>query len=216
MRFRQAITVIGLIAAFGLASCSATPGSSSRLTEEIFSSAYGKSEDAGYALPAIPIKKIDKRFHRQTVRYQTTERRGTIIVDTSARHLYIVLQGGQAIRYGIAVGKDGFRWAGMADVSRKVMWPKWTPPPEMIKRKPELAQWKDGMPGGPKNPLGARALYLFRDGRDTGYRIHGTTEPASIGKAASSGCIRMFNVDVIELYRRTPVGSRVLVYSEGL
>ena len=132
------------------------------------------------------------------------------------KHLFIVLEGGMAIRYGIAVGRDGFRWAGVADVSRKVMWPKWTPPPEMIKRKPELAKWKNGMPGGPTNPLGARALYLYRDGRDTGYRIHGTVEPVSIGTAASSGCIRMFNEDVIELYRRTPVGSRVLVYSEGL
>ena len=178
--------------------------------------AWALEEDDPYRMPAQSSAKTPVEFRRTVVNYQTKQFPGTIIVDTSARHLYIVLQGGQAIRYGIAVGKDGFRWAGMADVSRKVMWPKWTPPPEMIKRKPELAQWKDGMPGGPKNPLGARALYLFRDGRDTGYRIHGTTEPASIGKAASSGCIRMFNEDVIELYRRTPVGSRVLVYSEGL
>ncbi len=172
--------------------------------------------DDPYSMPAQSSKATPSEFRRTVVPYQTTQFPGTIIIDTSARHLFIVLQGGMAIRYGIAVGRDGMRWAGMADVARKVMWPKWTPPPEMIKRKPELAKWQNGMPGGPDNPLGARALYLYRDGRDTMYRIHGTNEPASIGKAASSGCIRMFNEDIIELYRRTPVGSRVLVYSEGL
>jgi lipoprotein-anchoring transpeptidase ErfK/SrfK len=178
--------------------------------------AWAVDENDPYQMPAQSGAKTPPQFRRTVVNYRTKQFPGTIIVDTSERHLYIVLEGGKAIRYGIAVGRDGFRWAGVADVSRKVMWPKWTPPPEMIKRKPELAEWKDGMPGGPKNPLGARALYLFRDGRDTGYRIHGTVEPSSIGKAASSGCIRMFNEDVIELYRRTPIGSRVLVYSEGL
>lgn len=172
--------------------------------------------DDPYRMPAQSSKATPLEFRRTVVPYQTTQFPGTIIIDTAARHLYIVLQGGLAIRYGIAVGRDGMRWAGMADISRKVMWPKWTPPPDMIKRKPELAKWRDGMPGGPENPLGARALYLYQNGRDTLYRIHGTNEPASIGKAASSGCIRMFNEDIIELYRRTPVGSRVLVYSEGL
>lgn len=175
-----------------------------------------ESSDDPYQLPSQSTKNTPKEFLRTVVNYQTKQYPGTIIIDTSARHLFIVLEGGKAIRYGIAVGRDGFRWAGMADVARKVMWPKWTPPKEMIERKPELAKWKTGMPGGPENPLGARALYLFRDGRDTLYRIHGTNEPSSIGKAASSGCIRMFNQDIVELYRRTPVGSRVLVYSEGL
>jgi lipoprotein-anchoring transpeptidase ErfK/SrfK len=175
-----------------------------------------ESSDDPYQLPAQSTKNTPPEFRRTVVNYKTKQYPGTIIIDTSARHLFIVLEGGKAIRYGIAVGRDGFRWGGMADVGRKVMWPKWTPPKEMIDRKPELAKWKTGMPGGPENPLGARALYLFRDGRDTLYRIHGTNEPASIGKAASSGCIRMFNQDVVELYRRTPVGSRVLVYSEGL
>ncbi len=181
------------------------------------SSAFAlESSDDPYALPALNLKNTPPEFRRTVVNYKTKQYPGTIIIDTSARHLFIVLEGGKAIRYGIAVGRDGFRWGGMADVGRKVMWPKWTPPKEMVERKPELAKWKTGMPGGPENPLGARALYLFRDGRDTLYRIHGTNEPASIGKAASSGCIRMFNQDVVELYRRTPVGSRVLVYSEGL
>lgn len=181
-----------------------------------FTPAWALDENDPYRMPAQSSVKTPLEFRRTVVKYKTKQYPGTIIIDTAVKHLFIVLEGGMAIRYGIAVGRDGFRWAGVADVSRKVMWPKWTPPPEMIKRKPELAKWKDGMPGGPKNPLGARALYLFRDGRDTGYRIHGTTEPASIGTAASSGCIRMFNEDVIELYRRTPVGSRVLVYYEGL
>jgi lipoprotein-anchoring transpeptidase ErfK/SrfK len=172
--------------------------------------------DDPFKLPPRNIKDTPPEFRRTVVTYPTKQFPGTIIIDTSARHLYLVLQGGMAIRYGIAVGRDGFRWAGMADVQRKIMWPKWTPPKEMIERKPELSKWAGGMPGGPENPLGARALYLFRDGRDTMYRIHGTNEPKSIGKAASSGCIRMFNEDVIELYRRAPIGSRVLVYSEGL
>lgn len=176
--------------------------------------ARADTSDDPYRLPAMNAKAYPPEVRRTVVNYKTSQFPGTIIVDTSEKHLYLTLQGGKAIRYGIAVGKDGFRWAGMADIARKVMWPKWTPPREMIERKPELAKWKDGMPGGPENPLGARALYLFRDGRDTMYRIHGTNDPSSIGKAASSGCIRMFNDDVIELYRRAPVGSRVLVYSD--
>ena len=178
--------------------------------------ALDASNDDPFQLPPRNIKDTPPEFRRSVIPYPTKQYPGTIIIDTSARHLYIVLEGGMAIRYGIVVGRDGFRWAGMADIERKVMWPKWTPPKEMIERKPELAQWAAGMPGGPTNPLGARAMYLFRDGRDTMYRIHGTNEPKSIGTKSSSGCIRMFNEDVIELYRRTPIGSRVLVYSEGL
>ena len=163
-----------------------------------------------FPVPAVDLSQIDPRYFRQEVAYPGNQPPGTIIVDTSARHLYIVLQGGQAIRYGIAVGKDGFRWAGMADVSRKVMWPKWTPPPEMIKRKPELAKYAEGMPPGPQSPLGARAIYLFKNGQDTMYRIHGTPEWNSIGKNASSGCLRMINQDVIDLYSR--VSGQVTVH----
>lgn len=208
-----------ILAAALLAACvdpAAGPTASTQPLPKAGENVYVATMDAGIEIPALPVEKIPESHRRQVVAYETDQAPGTIIINPKTKLLYYVLGKNKAIRYGIAVGKDGFRWAGMADVSRKVMWPKWTPPPEMIKRKPELAQWKDGMPGGPKNPLGARALYLYRDGRDTGYRIHGTTEPASIGKAASSGCIRMFNEDIIELYRRTPVGSRVLVYSEGL
>jgi lipoprotein-anchoring transpeptidase ErfK/SrfK len=172
--------------------------------------------DDPYPLPPFDEKKLPKDFRRAIVPYQTRHWPGTIIINTGSRQLFLVLEGQQALRFGCAVGRDGFRWAGLADVGRKVMWPRWTPPKDMIERSPEKAKWKDGMPGGPENPLGARALYLFQNGGDTLYRIHGTTEPMSIGKNASSGCIRMLNQNVIELYRRAPVGSRVVVMAEGI
>jgi lipoprotein-anchoring transpeptidase ErfK/SrfK len=178
-------------------------------------SVAGGDADDPYPLPPFDYSKLPKEYRRTIIAYSGRHRQGAIIVDTSARHLYFILQGGQAIRYGCAVGRDGFRWAGLADVGRKVMWPRWTPPKEMIARSPEKAKWKDGMPGGPDNPLGSRALYLFQGGNDTLYRIHGTTEPLSIGKNASSGCIRMVNQDAIDLYQRALIGTRVLVLVEG-
>jgi lipoprotein-anchoring transpeptidase ErfK/SrfK len=149
---------------------------------------------------------------RTMVDFRTAERSGTIIVKTGERALYYVLGNGRAIRYGVAVGKEGFSWSGVARVGRKTAYPPWTPPAEMIERKPELAEWADGMPGGiPENPLGARAIYLYRGKRDTLFRIHGTNAPSSIGTAASSGCIRMLNQEVIELYGRTRIGTKVIV-----
>jgi lipoprotein-anchoring transpeptidase ErfK/SrfK len=145
------------------------------------------------------------------VDFKTPEQPGTIIINTEQRALYHVQSGGEAIRYGVAVGKAGFDWAGIAKVGRKVEWPTWTPPREMIRRKPELAQWADGMPGGEENPLGARAIYLYARGRDTLFRIHGTNEPWSIGTAASSGCIRMLNEEVEILYDAIDVGTKVIV-----
>ena len=148
----------------------------------------------------------------EMVYLDTYEQPGTVIVDTHARALYYVMDEGEAIRYGVAVGKEGFSWAGIAQVGRKTEWPRWTPPSSMIKRRPELAKFASGMPGGrPDNPLGARALYLFANGRDTLFRIHGTNEPQSIGTAASSGCIRMLNEEVVELYDRVRVGTKVIV-----
>ena len=172
--------------------------------------------DDPFTLPPFDENKLPKQFRRAVVPYNGRHWPGTIIVDTQARQLYLVLENKKAIRYGCAVGRDGFRWAGLADVGRKVMWPRWTPPKSMIERNPEKAKWANGMPGGPDNPLGARALYLFQNGNDTLYRIHGTNEPLSIGKFASSGCIRMVNQDVIDLYRRAPVGTRVIVMAEGV
>ena len=147
----------------------------------------------------------------QYVYFDTPELRGTVIVDTNARALFYIDTPGTAIRYGVAVGKEGFDWAGVATIGRKLEWPSWTPPAQMIRRKPELAQWADGMPGGPDNPLGARALYLFANNRDTLFRIHGTNEPWTIGTAASSGCIRMLNDEVVELYENVSIGTKVIV-----
>lgn len=149
---------------------------------------------------------------RKIVPYDSGERPGTIIVSTSERALYQVLPNGKAKRFLVAVGKDGFSWSGVARVGMKKKNPVWTPPVEMIERKPEYAEWSEGMPGGiPENPLGVRALYLFDEGGDTMYRIHGTNAPSSIGTASSSGCIRMLNREVVELYNSTPLGTTVIV-----
>jgi lipoprotein-anchoring transpeptidase ErfK/SrfK len=148
---------------------------------------------------------------RELVEYASSEKRGTVIVNTADRALYHIVDSETAVRYGVAVGKEGFDWSGIARVGRKVKWPKWTPPAAMIKRKPELEQWRNGMPGGRNNPLGARALYLFTPKGDTGFRIHGTNEPSSIGSAASSGCIRMLNEEVVKLYQQVPIGTKVIV-----
>lgn len=149
---------------------------------------------------------------RTEVSFSTNEKPGTLIIKTNERALYKVLGKGKAMRYLVAVGKEGFSWAGVAKVGMKRENPIWTPPPEMIDRKPEYAKWAEGMPGGlPINPLGPRAMYLFDKGGDTGFRIHGTIHPESIGTAASSGCIRMLNKEVIELYEQTRVGTKVIV-----
>jgi lipoprotein-anchoring transpeptidase ErfK/SrfK len=156
-----------------------------------------------------------EQFQRQIVKFRTAEKPGTIVIDSDKHFLYYVLPDFQAIRYGIGVGRDGFGWAGVVDVGRKAEWPTWTPPASMIERDPRLAEYAGGMPGGPDNPLGARAIYLYEDGRDTIYRIHGTTEPWSIGLSVSSGCIRMVNDDVIDLYERVERGAKVIVLMQG-
>lgn len=178
--------------------------------------AFADSADDPYPLPPFNYKQLPEAFRPTVMAYKGRQMPGTVIVDTAARQLYLVVTDGNCIRWGCAVGRDGFRWAGIAEVGRKVIWPKWTPPKEMIERSPEKAKWANGMPGGPENPLGARALYLFQNGDDTLYRIHGTTEPMSIGTNASSGCIRMINQDAVQLYRRVPVGSRVIILAEGV
>jgi len=154
---------------------------------------------------------LDPQFQAQVVSFATEEAPGTIIVDTTNKFLYYVLTDGIAIRYGVGVGREGFGWSGTVEVGAKQEWPTWTPPAEMIERRPELVEFSTGMPGGPDNPLGARAMYLFDDGRDTMFRIHGTNEPWSIGQNVSSGCIRMLNEHVSELYRIVDVGTKVIV-----
>jgi lipoprotein-anchoring transpeptidase ErfK/SrfK len=147
---------------------------------------------------------LPPQFQRQMVLYRTTEPPGTIIVHTSERFLYLVQGNGRAMRYGVRVGREGFQWQGLLKITRKAEWPDWTPPPEMIKRQPYLPRF---MAGGPGNPLGARAMYLGT----TVYRIHGTNQPDTIGKAVSSGCFGMVNADIIDLYDRVPVGTKVVV-----
>ena len=175
---------------------------------------YREIKDGEFTLPAIPVDKIDKQFLRQRVPYITKEKPGTIVVDVAKRFLYLVEQDGTAIRYGVGVGKQGFEWQGNAYVGWKKAWPKWTPPEEMIERKPELVKYSaenGGMEPGLDNPLGARALYLFQDGEDTLYRLHGTPVWSSIGTAASSGCIRLINQDIVDLYSRVNGRAKVVV-----
>ena len=172
---------------------------------------YAARNDGGRSVEAVNTEAFHPALLRNEVAYTTTEAPGTVIIDTRGPFLYLVGEDGRAIRYGIAIGREGFGWKGTGTIARNARWPSWTPPPEMIKREPYLEKWKDGMPGGADNPLGARALYIYFGGRDSGYRIHGTNQPNSIGWAASSGCFRMLNQDVIDLYERVQKGAKVVV-----
>jgi lipoprotein-anchoring transpeptidase ErfK/SrfK len=175
---------------------------------------YGSINDDGHTLPAIPYSRIDPRFLRQEVSYQTAEAAGTIIVDTKQNYLYLVQSSGKAVRYGVGLGRDGYAWSGRGKIQWKAKWPRWTPPNEMVERQPELrtiSASNGGMVPGLNNPLGARALYIFKDGKDTLYRVHGTPDWQSVGKATSSGCVRMLNQDVIDLFARVPEGAPIVV-----
>ncbi len=169
--------------------------------------------DEPFEVEMADLRTIPGQFHKQLVDYETQELPGTIVINTFERHLYLVMENGQALRYGIGVGRDGFAWNGDATIKRKEVWPQWRPPEDMREREPELPEV---MEGGPENPLGARALYLFEGNKDTLYRIHGTNFPKSIGTAQSSGCIRLLNQDIIDLYRRVPLGSKVVVVGPDL
>jgi lipoprotein-anchoring transpeptidase ErfK/SrfK len=160
-------------------------------------------------------KQLPEAFKRQVVTFRTAEAPGTIIIDGNQHFLYLVQPGGQAIRYGIGVGRDGFGWAGKVRVGRMAEWPTWTPPAEMVARDANAAKWAAGMPGGPDNPLGPRAMYLYEGDNDTIYRIHGTVEPWTIGLDVSSGCIRLNNDDVVDLYSQVKVGAKVIVLMQG-
>ena len=168
----------------------------------------GTISDHGFEFRRTNFTLIDPEWRRQLVSYPSTEAPGTIVVDTAHHHLYVIFENNTALRYGVGVGKEGFQWFGDAQIQRKAYWPDWVPPPEMLLRRPELPKF---MSGGPDNPLGPRAMYLYRDGHDLGYRLHGTVEPWSIGGDVSSGCIRMFPEDVIDLFQRSPVGTKVQV-----
>lgn len=172
---------------------------------------YASATDDGFVIPAIPYQKVPREFRRQIVADPTGEQPGTIVVRLAERHLYYVLPGGEAIRYGVGIGRDGFLWSGRAVIQYGKRWPTWRPPAEMIARKPELEKWRGGQPGGLDNPLGARALYIYQNDVDTGYRVHGSPEWWSIGQAMSSGCVRMINQDVIDLYGRVNVNGKPTV-----
>lgn len=175
---------------------------------------YGAQPKERFPLPAVNLDKIQQKYLRRVVSYRTDEKVGTLIVDTKRYYLYLVQENNRAMRYGVGLGRAGFEWSGRAMVARKAAWPTWTPPAEMIQRQPELERWSwknGGMPPGLENPLGARALYIYQDGRDTLYRLHGTAEVWSIGKAVSSGCVRLLNQDIIDLYNRVPPRSTIVV-----
>lgn len=179
--------------------------------------AYAAIPDEPFPVYAFNWRKANPAFLRQEIAYTGLEPPGTIVVDPRAHHLTLVQPNGRARRYGVGVGKQGFSWSGASTVNAKQAWPDWYPPKEMIARTPTLARQVTqlqsglGVPGGARNPLGARAHYLWQDKKDTLYRIHGTLEPESIGLSVSSGCIRMINQDVIDLYGRVEIGARVVV-----
>ncbi|WP_204339186.1 MULTISPECIES: L,D-transpeptidase [Rhizobium] len=175
---------------------------------------YGPVEDGGYTIPAVPYKQIDPRYYRQQVVDPTGEAPGTIVVDTPSRFLYLVQPGGVAMRYGVGIGREGFAWQGDGVIQWRQKWPRWKPPNEMVARQPELERYSienGGMDPGVKNPLGARALYIFSGGQDTLYRLHGNSEWRSIGRAVSAGCVRLLNQDIIDLYDRVPSKAPVVV-----
>ncbi|WP_075292079.1 L,D-transpeptidase [Pararhizobium arenae] len=210
-----------------IAGCSTVPGGRStpiptRIsrpvappTQEELVAMYAPVEDGGFSIPAVPFEKIDPRFYRQRVIDPTGEAPGTIVVDTPSRFLYVVEPGGTAMRYGVGIGRDGFAWQGEGVIHWRQAWPRWKPPNEMVARQPSLERYSianGGMDPGLKNPLGARALYIFQNGEDTLYRLHGSPEWDSIGKAVSSGCVRLMNQDVIDLYDRVPYKARIVVW----
>lgn len=208
------LSVIGAITVL-LSGCASTSG----VVEAKFSTtpaAYAQQIDGPYIIPAVDTSGIDSAMLRQRVNYPTGEPVGTVIVDTAARYLYLVEDGGKAMRYGIGVGKEGLAFADTAIIRRKAEWPHWRPTKNMMDREPaRYRHLASGMVGGLGNPLGPRALYLYQGDRDTLFRIHGTTEPETIGGAVSSGCIRLINQDIVDLYNRVKIGSRVVVIQDG-
>ena len=197
-RFAATAAVVSFAAGASISTASANP------FEALFGPHRQPVTAPAYANPQDDGGEVRADLKRQIVTYRTSEAPGTIVIDTPNTHLYFVLPGGKAIRYGIGVGREGFTWSGVKTVERKAEWPDWTPPPEMIARQPYLPRF---VAGGPTNPLGARAMYLS----GSVYRIHGTNAPSTIGGRVSSGCIRMVNEDVIDLYSRVNVGTKVVV-----
>ena len=181
--------------------------------DEPWASYYAAKPNEQFPVPAVDLRRVPQQFWRQEVDYVSKYAPGSIVVNTAERFLYLVQPNDRAIRYGVGVGREeGLQFKGNAVISRKAEWPGWTPTANMIRTQPDrYSQYAGGLPGGPTNPLGARALYLYRNGKDTHFRLHGTTEPYTIGTQVSSGCIRLMNHDIIDLYSRVPTGTRVYV-----
>jgi lipoprotein-anchoring transpeptidase ErfK/SrfK len=195
------------LGALGLAGC----GTSDSLMLAEAAKIYGPMPNEKFPIPAVDVSKVDPRYYRRTVSYASKEAPGTIIVDPGKFYVYRVEGDGTATRYGANVGRDGFLWSGEAYVGRKSEWATWTPPKEMIRRQPEAAKYARGMPGGLDNPLGARTLHLYRNGAYTLYTIYASSEPESIGSGITSGCVGLLSQDMIHLYARTPVKTKVVV-----
>lgn len=172
----------------------------------------GSKPDKPFDVPLVDRRKMDSKYERQVVEYKGGEKPGSIVVDIDERVLYLVEADGKAVRYGVGVGKQGFSWRGIASVGRKGVWPAWSPTKTMVGINPDLPRFREA---GLDNPLGARALYLHQNGADILFRIHGTNEPWSIGEQMSSGCVRMLNEDIVDLYERVPVGTTVYVKRNG-
>ena len=195
------------VAAVGLAGCATSGGMSLAEAERV----YGALPNERFPVPAVNVSKIDPKYLRRTVRYESAEAVGTIIVDPKHYYVYRIEGGGNATRYGANVGRAGFLWSGDAYIGRKAEWPIWTPPWEMILRQPEAAPYANGMAPGLNNPLGARTLYLYQNGAYTLYMIYASSEPDSIGSGITSGCVGLLSQDMIHLYSRTPVKTKVVV-----
>jgi lipoprotein-anchoring transpeptidase ErfK/SrfK len=195
------------VGALGLAGCATSDGMGLAEAAKV----YGLVLDEKFPIPAVDISKVDPKYYRRTVGYDTKEAPGTIIVDPGNYYVYRIEGDGSATRYGANVGRDGFLWSGDAYVGRKAEWATWTPPKEMIRRQPEAAKYARGMPGGLDNPLGARTLYLYQNGAYTLYTIYATSRPDTIGTGVTSGCVGLLSQDMIHLYSRTPVKTKVVV-----
>ncbi|SMO68339.1 L,D-transpeptidase [Paracoccus laeviglucosivorans] len=217
MRFASLMLAMGL----GLAACSPTPPASNPPPASADLGVYGARTDSGpngepIEIHAVRKAYLNERNTRQRVAYNGPEDVGTVIVDPYARFLYHVIAPGEAMRYGVAVGQAGKNFQGNATINRKQAWPSWTPTANMVRTMPDLyGPLRNGLAGGVDNPLGSRALYLYKGGRDTMYRIHGTMDPSSVGKATSAGCIRLFNQDIMDLFNEIPNGTRVKVRTQA-